>query len=132
MEQIYLIEDCNGLKYVGRTIEKLSQRLRKHKYDKKRGVCSSKQLDLENCKISCLDIADSKVEARELEAFYINSIDCVNIVKFNFDFDEKEHKEYKSKYNKEYREKNKDEINRKARKARAIKKMQKEADLLLG
>ena len=128
MEQIYLIEDCNGLKYVGKTKLTLRQRFRKHKNGKKVGDCSSKQLDLENSKISCLDIADSYVEARELEAFYINSIDCVNIVKFNFNFDfnfdEKEHKKYKKKYNKAYHEKNKDEINRKRREKRAIKKMQ--------
>ena len=102
MEKIYLIEDINGLKYVGRTKLTLNMRLRKHKSNKKRGAnCSSKKLDLNNCEMNCLDIADSPEEAHELEKFYINSIDCVNYHKYNFD--QKENK-------KEYREKNKERI----------------------
>ena len=102
MEKIYLIEDINGLKYVGRTKLTLHIRLNKHKSNKKIGAnCSSKKLELDNCTITCLDIADSKKEAHELEKFYINSIECVNHYKYNFD--QKENK-------KEYREKNKDKI----------------------
>tara|TARA_R110000765_G_C18762736_1_gene589164 strand:- start:152 stop:598 length:447 start_codon:yes stop_codon:yes gene_type:complete len=115
MEKIYLLQDDNGLKYVGRTKQKLNRRFNNHKCDKKRNHgCSSKKLDLDNCDIICLDIADSKEEAHELEEFYINSIDCVNEQKYNFD-----HKEYRKEYmknydhkgyNKEYREKNRDTI----------------------
>ena len=112
MEQIYLIEDCNALKYVGRTKKKINYRLNDHKRDKKKGIyCSSSKLDLENCEITCIDIADSKEEARELEEFYINSIDCVNDIKLN-QFDPKEyrenHKDKQKEYNKKYREKNKE------------------------
>lgn len=119
MEKIYLIEDINSLKYVGRTKEKLNRRLSQHKSDKKRNHrCTSKQLDLENCSIKCIDIADSPEEAHELEWFYINSIDCVNHLRYNFD--KKQHmkeyyqknKEYQREYQKEYRDKNKDKKNK--------------------
>ena len=116
MERIYLIEDINELKYVGRTKNKLNQRLIEHKSDKKRNRgCSSKELDLENCEITCLDIADCEEEARELEEFYINSIDCVNHLKLNFDI-----KKYMDKYNEENREK----INAKQREYNKKKKNQ--------
>jgi chemotaxis response regulator CheB len=86
MEQIYLIEDCNGLKYVGRTKLKLNKRFSVHKSDKKRGVyCSSSKLNLDSCDIICIDSADSKEEAHQLEKFYINAIDCVNDCKLNYD-----------------------------------------------
>lgn len=118
MEQIYLIEDINELKYVGRTKKTLNQRLSDHKYDKKRKNCSSAKLDLDKCTITCIDIADSPQEARELEEFYINSIDCVNHLRYNFD--KKQHmkeyyqknKEYQREYQKEYRDKNKDKKNK--------------------
>ena len=104
MEKIYLIEDDDGLKYVGRTIQTFNDRL-----------------TLDHCDIICLDIADSEEEARELEWFYINSIDCVNELKYNYD-----EKEYKKEYceknrdklkarGKEYREKNREELNKKKR-----------------
>ena len=117
MERIYLIEDINELKYVGRSKKKLKYRLSEHKSDKKRNRgCSSEKLDLDNCTITCLDIADSAEEAMELEWFYINSIDCVNQIKFNYDqkeYDKKYRKKNKDKIkenNKKYREKNKDKI----------------------
>ena len=104
MEKIYLIEDINSLKYVGRTKKKLNKRLSGHKYDKKLNKgCSSEKLDLENCYIKCIDIADSKKEAHELEEFYINSIDCVNQVKFNFD-----RKEYQKEYNENHKQEKKE------------------------
>ena len=129
MEQIYLIEDINGLKYVGRSKKKLKYRLSEHKSDKKRNrCCTSQKLDLDNCEITCIDITDSSQEAHELEKFYINSIDCVNLLKYNFDpkeYDDKrkeQKKEYnkknkdkKKEYDKKRHEKNKDEINRKRR-----------------
>jgi len=105
MERIYLIEDCNNLKYVGRTKIKLKYRLSGHKCNKKRNRgCSSEKLDLDKCTITCLDIADSKEEARELEEFYINSIDCVNHYKGNFDQKQyrENHKQEKKEYDKKY------------------------------
>ena len=121
MEKIYLLEDVNGLKYVGRTTLTLNQRFRLHKVDKKRDhTCSSKKLDLDHCERTCIDIADSEEEAHQLEEFYINSINCVNDHKLNFD--RKEYREKNrdeiNKKQKAYREKNKDEINRKQREAR--------------
>jgi len=104
MEKIYCIEDINGLKYVGRTKLKLNRRLSKHKSNKKRNLgCSSEKLDLDKCTISCIDIADSKKEAHELEEFYINSIDCVNHHKYYFD-----RKEYQKEYDKKNKEKRKE------------------------
>jgi len=119
MEKIYLIEDINGLKYVGRTKLTLNMRLNKHKSNKKRGDCSSKKLELDNCTITCLDIADSKKEAHELEKFYINSIECVNHYKYNFD--QKENK-------KEYREKNKDKIKEYDKKRYPIRRIKANLD----
>ena len=138
MEQIYLIEDINGLKYVGRTKKTLNQRLSDHKYDKKRKNCSSAKLDLDKCTITCIDIADSPEEAHELEWFYINSIDCVNHRKYNFDKKESEKKKYQKnkdkikqkqkewreknkEYDKQYYQKNRDEINRKRRERYKLK-----------
>ena len=118
MERIYLIEDINGLKYVGRTKQTLKERLRKHKYNKTiiSDNCSSRKLDLDKCTITCLDIAYCEEDAHELEKFYINSIDCVNDRKLNFDKKEC-YKKYRQKNKdkikqqvKEYYEKNKDEI----------------------
>jgi len=138
MESIYLIEDINGLKYVGRTKKTLNQRLSDHKYDKKRKNCSSAKLDLDKCTITCIDIADSPEEAHELEWFYINSIDCVNHRKYNFDKKESEKKKYQKnkdkikqkqkewreknkEYDKQYYQKNRDEINRKRRERYKLK-----------
>jgi len=147
MERIYLIEDINGLKYVGRTKKKLNIRISEHKHDKKRNHnCSSEKLDLDKCTISCLDIAESPQEAHELEKFYINSIECVNDRKLNFDrkeYQKEYYKEYSKEYNKQYyeinkdkekqrkknyHEKNKDEINRKRRERRAKLKLMNTAE----
>jgi len=49
------------LKYVGQTIKTLKHRLNKHKSDKKANrskCCSSKKLDLDNCKIYQLETCD--------------------------------------------------------------------------
>jgi len=114
MNNIYIIEDRNGLKYIGRTTRDINYRLWNHRSEKKtrkeHDKCSSSELDLDNCSIRCIDVADSKEEAIELEWFYINSIDCVNHMKGNYN-----QKEYKKNYDKknaqkqkEYRDKNKE------------------------
>jgi hypothetical protein len=79
MEKIYLIEDINDLRYVGRTKRKyLCQRLAEHQRDKKTGkYVSSSGLNLYNCSISLLEECSTE-EARDRERFWINKIDCVN------------------------------------------------------
>jgi len=121
---IYCIEDCDGLKYVGSTKNILNQRLSEHKTDKKRNRgCSSEKLNLNICKIYSLELCD-ECDRKEREKYYINQIDCVN--KMRYDFDRKENskewyqnnKEKKKEYyknnkekNNKYYQKNKDEIN---------------------
>lgn len=107
---IYLIQDCDGLKYVGSTTSKLNRRLSKHKSHKKTnyGNCSSQKLDLDNCEIYSLEVCN-ELDRKEREKFWINEFDCVNQRKL--DFAGQKHKEYQNQYNKEYRKKNKDEIN---------------------
>ena len=79
MIKIYLIEDKNKLKYVGSTKQDdIRKRLWGHRYDRRRINCSSKQLDLENCKISILEECEEK-ERKQKESYWINKIDCVNI-----------------------------------------------------
>jgi len=117
MFKIYVIEDCNGLKYVGQTKQNLNARFRSHKSEKKTNKsrsCMSKLLDLDNCQINCIDIADSKEEANVLEKILINSIDCVNINKGNFD---------RKKAKREWHQKNKDKINEKRREIYHQKKL---------
>tara|TARA_R110002096_G_scaffold205207_1_gene391077 strand:+ start:1316 stop:1726 length:411 start_codon:yes stop_codon:yes gene_type:complete len=103
MEIIYLLEDDDGLKYVGRTTQKLNDRFLFHRSCQRRGVnnYSSSKLDLEKCEKTVIDVAEYEEEARELEEFYINSIDCVNENKLNFD---------RKENNKKYREKNRDTL----------------------
>jgi len=79
--KIYCIEDINGLKYVGSTIQKLYQRLSAHKSHKN---CSSIKLDLDNCKIYQLEECDVS-HRLEREKYWINHNDCVNKYKYNFD-----------------------------------------------
>ena len=47
MYKIYKIEDCNGLIYIGKTIQNVNDRFNQHKRSKKKDV-SSKELDLVN------------------------------------------------------------------------------------
>jgi len=102
MEQIYVITDINGVKYVGRTKQTLQRRLSKHaaSASSQNRCCSSHKLNLNDCEIKCIDIADSAEEAQELEQFYINAIDCVNIIDKHYErFDQKKYmKEYNKKY----------------------------------
>lgn len=99
MTNIYCIEDCNGLKYVGSTKTKLNQRLNRHKYDKKvnHKPCSSKKLDLSNCKIYILEQCEEN-KRKEREKYWINKIDCINVIKLNFNAKTYDRKYYMKKY----------------------------------
>lgn len=111
--KIYLIEDCDGLKYVGSTKYTLNQRLIQHK--KSSNLCSSNKLNLNDCVITELECCDDS-NRKEREQYYIDAIDCVNIL--NTVFDKKEWREknkekireYHKEYDKQYREKNKEKI----------------------
>ena len=82
--QIYCIEDCNGIKYIGSTIQELNTRLIEHRSTKKKHKCSSKKLDLDNCEIKLIETCDIS-HRFEREKYWINHIDCVNILRYNFD-----------------------------------------------
>ena len=112
MVTIYCIEDCNSLKYVGSTKQKLNRRLSRHKSDKKRNHwCSSSKLDLDNCKIYSLESCNESNRS-ERERYWINHIDCVNEYKLNSMTTEytkqyykqwcDNNKDQKKKFNKEY------------------------------
>eukprot|EP01046_Picozoa_sp_COSAG06_P064938 COSAG06_NODE_15729_length_1049_cov_60.909474_2_plen_123_part_00 len=78
MISIYCIEDINNIKYVGSTKKKLKYRLSSHLYDKKRNNnCSSKNLDLENCKIYELEKCQES-NRRQREQYWIDNTKCVN------------------------------------------------------
>jgi hypothetical protein len=85
MVTIYCIEDCNSLKYIGSTKNKITNRLTDHKRDKRNKVyVTSSQLDLDNSKIYSLETCnESNRKARE--SYWINKIECVNQVKLNYD-----------------------------------------------
>ena len=79
MYKIYKIEDCNGLIYIGKTIQNVNDRFNNHKADKKRDRgCSSQQLDLDNSIITILEDNITEEDSFEKERYYINFIDCVN------------------------------------------------------
>ena len=97
MVSIYCIEDINDLKYVGSTTQKLNARLNNHKYCiKKKICCTSIKLNLYNCIIYELEKCDVS-NRKEIEKYWINKIDCVNKLKYNFN-----QKEYQKDYMKEY------------------------------
>ncbi len=93
MVSIYLIEDCDGLKYIGSTKNKLNHRLSGHKADKKRNKpCSSSKLNLEDCCITEIQKCNES-NRKEREQYWIDNTNCVNQI--NPLFDEKQyHKEY--------------------------------------
>jgi len=107
MVSIYCIEDINHLKYVGSTKKKLNIRLSEHKSDKKinyKNICSSKNLDLDNCKIYVLEVCNES-NRLERERYWINHIDCVNEIKLNG-----RDMEYNKEYQKEWRKNNKEKV----------------------
>jgi len=95
--KIYCIIDINGLKYVGKTYRTFKQRLTEHKSKKD---CSSKLLDLDNCKMILLCECD-KCDVQDREQYFKDNIKCVNILNPVCIFDIK-------KYMKEWRIKNKE------------------------
>ena len=112
MVKIYCITDCNGLHYVGSTTQALSQRLSKHRSDKKIGhYCSSSKLNLDDCQIDLLEQCEL-CDRSKRERFYINVIDCVNEYKLNFDREQwsEDNKEKVAQYKKQWREDNKEKI----------------------
>ena len=98
MYKIYKIEDCNGLIYIGKTIQNVNDRFIKHKSNKKLQItdCSSHKLDLFNSSVTILEDSITEKDSFEKERYYINSIDCVNVCKLIID---------KKEYNKKYRSK---------------------------
>jgi predicted GIY-YIG superfamily endonuclease len=110
MVTIYCIEDINDLKYVGSTTQKLKQRFTNHISDKRcNKTCSSRELNLENSIIYPLEEC-SKEDRREREKYWINKLDCVNVLKLNYDVKEydkmrNQNNERKEKHNKRRREK---------------------------
>lgn len=106
MVSIYCIEDCNGLKYVGRTKQSIGQRLRQHRLDKSLNrTTSSSKLNLDYCVVHILETCDS-TNQREKEKYWIHKIDCVNIHRYQTD---------DPKYNIECYHKHREEILRKAK-----------------
>jgi len=100
--------DCDGLKYIGSTKQTLKSRLRQHKYRKK---YSSRELNLDDCKIYTLEECDEE-QRKEREQYWINHTECVN--ERNTLFDKKKHyrqnRDKVLKNQKEYRDENRDKI----------------------
>jgi len=85
MITIYCIEDINNLKYVGSTKLTLKERFKSHKSHKKRDMnISSSKLDLDNCKMYSLETCNES-NRMERESYWINKLDCVNVLKLNYD-----------------------------------------------
>ena len=84
MVTIYCIEDCNSLKYVGSTKQKLCDRIAYHKFGKRKNtyLCSSSKLNLDHCIYYSLETCNES-ERSEREKYWIDKIDCVNIRKLN-------------------------------------------------
>ena len=95
MINIYCIEDCDGLKYVGSTKQTLKKRFKGHKC-KSGNFCSSRLLNMEKSQITLLETCDIS-ERKERESYWINKLDCVNVKKLNFN---------KAEYNAQYRNRN--------------------------
>jgi predicted secreted Zn-dependent protease len=122
---IYCIEDINDLKYVGKTIQKLNDRLTGHRHTKKNeGDCSSKKLNLEYCIIYQLEECEEDL-SKERERYWINKLNSVNDHKLNGEninlrrVRDKEryskNKDYYNNHNKTYYQKHKEILKAKRR-----------------
>ena len=116
-----IVCDTTGLVYIGSTIEKLSSRISKHRYDYKRFLnntyhflSSFKVLENNNYKIILIEnvSCNSKEELEREERKYIETMDCVNknIPTRTYKEWTEENKDYLSQQQKEYYEDNKDKI----------------------
>ncbi len=109
MVLIYCIEDINGLKYVGSTKRNMYVRFREHYSQKKMNTshCTSKKLDLLNCEIYELEWCDDS-NRKEREKHWINKLDCVNELKYNYDEKEYNKSDRRKEVHRKHRNKNKD------------------------
>lgn len=103
--KIYLIEDKQGLKYVGSTKESLNRRLSRHrwrKYHEPQYKCSSGYLDLENCTITLLEDNIPIENRNNKEQYYINNINCVNAKRnLIYGYSQSEHNDWNSSFGKD-------------------------------
>ena len=75
---IYKLTDCDGKNYIGRTSQRIKQRICEHRYDKKNNrTCSSKHLNLNNMEHTILEVVPKSI-AEDRERYYIRNTDCVN------------------------------------------------------
>ena len=95
MLKIYCIEDCDGLKYIGSTIQPLNERLSKHRWCKD---CMSRELNLDDCKIYTLEECEEE-QRKEREQYWIDNTKCVN--KYNTIFNKKEDNKKRYQQNKD-------------------------------
>jgi len=111
MVSVYKITDCNGLNYIGTTVQKLSYRLNDHRSDKKarRNGMTSSKLDLDNCEITLLETCNHE-NRNEREQYYMDVTECVNtkntVRKFCRKTYNKNARETKADYYINYRERN--------------------------
>ena len=120
MVSIYCIEDINDLQYVGKTTQKLNDRLTGHRQSKKeKGDCSSRILNLDYCIIYKLEDCEKGL-SNDRERYWINKLNTVNIHKLNGEdiekrrernkIDYKQNKQYYKNHWENYYEKHKETI----------------------
>lgn len=80
MISIYCIEDINDNKYIGSTSQTLNRRFTAHKSHKD---CSSTRLNLYNSIIYEIERCHEN-ERTDRERYWINKIDCVNKMRYNW------------------------------------------------
>ena len=98
MYKIYkIVDNTNDNVYIGITTQTLKERLKGHKH---KITCSSREI-IKNgdYRIELIEQTDDKTRER----YHIQNTNCINAIKYNYNFDEK-------KYMKKYREKNKSKL----------------------